>query len=185
MSYAKDVFLVMAEQCQKAGVPFVLVGGFAVNFHHVTRNTTDVDFLMLEEDFTKLTPFLAEAGYSQVMKQHLYARVRKENEPSGIFLDIDILFTDPQSFRTLLGEASDWDLDGMKIKVVSLNHLIAMKLHSLKNNPTGREDPDFSDLVKLVCLNQIDVLSDRFRALCLKFGNQEIYDKIAKRVTHG
>jgi len=185
MSFAKDVFLLMASQCRKAGVPFVLVGGFAVNFHNVTRNTEDVDFLMTEENFEKARPFLKEAGYSQVIKQHLFVRVRKDEDIEGRFLDIDILFTDSQTFNAILSDACDLDLGEDKIKVVSLNHLLAMKLHSLKNNPDGREDPDMTDLTKLVRFNRLDVRAHPFKELCLKYGNESIYDRILKRVTHG
>ena len=185
MSYARDVFLLMAEQCREADAPFVLVGGFAVNFHNVTRNTEDVDFLMTEESFEKARPRLAEAGYSQMMKQHLYARLRKESDSAGRFLDIDILFTNPETFNTILKGARDLELGPEKIKVVSLQHLMAMKLHSLKNNPEGREDPDVSDLVKLVRFNQVDARTPAFKELCLKYGDESIYNKVIKRIGLG
>ena len=115
MSFSKDAFLIMAEQCRKAGALFVLVGGFAVNFHRVTRNTDDVDFLMTEEGFEKARPFLSEAGYSQMMKQHLYARLRKEGEWEGQFPDIDVLFTNPSTLDVLVNQACDMDLGREKI----------------------------------------------------------------------
>ena len=175
----------MAEQCEKAGVSFVLVGGFAVNFHNVTRNTDDVDFLMTEENFEKAWPLLSEAGYSNMMKQHLYARLRKEADPQGRFPDIDILFTNPETFQRIQKDARDMDLGEKKMKVVSLRHLMAMKLHSLKNNPGGREVPDMGDLLGLIQFNRMDVRSSSFKEFCLKYGNEETYNRLLRLVEHG
>ena len=175
----------MAEQCERAGVPFVLVGGFAVNFHNVTRNTDDVDFLMTEENFEKVWPFLNEAGYCNMKKQYLCARLRRDVEPQGRYPDIDILFINPETFQMIQKDTQDMDLGEKKMKVVSLRHLMAMKLHSLKNNPSGREVPDMGDLLGLVQINRVDVHKPSFKEFCLKYANEEIYNRLVRLAEHG
>ena len=41
----RSIFHLISDVTHKEGVPCVLIGGFAVNFHKVTRQTADVDFL--------------------------------------------------------------------------------------------------------------------------------------------
>ena len=146
----------------------------------------DVDFMMTEANFEKAEPFFKEAGYSEVMKQHLYARLKRggaEPDPAGgLFMDIDILFTEPSTFERIFIEAREAEIRGAKIKVISLDHLMAMKLHSLKNNPEGRRDPDLTDLVRLIQINKVNAESDFFREFCRKYGTQEIYDNIVQKV---
>ena len=70
---------------------------------------------------------------------------------------------------------------GRKFTVPSVEHLIALKLHSIKNNPKLRENKDMADIVELIGVNKIEVRKDSFRDLCLKYGNKELYDKILER----
>ena len=69
------------------------------------------------------------------------------------------------------------------MKVPSLKHLMALKLHALKNNQIYREYPDLVDLINLVRFNKVDVTKNGFRELCLQYGNRALYDKIVKAVT--
>ena len=63
----------------------------------------------------------------------------------------------------------------------SVFHLIALKLHSIKNNPK-REITDFPDIIRLISYNNIDVDSGDFRALCLRFGTEDLYERIKKSI---
>jgi hypothetical protein len=67
MDYTKAFHLV-AEASKKATVPCVLIGGFAINFYKVTRNTLDVDFLITQNDFKKIEKSLTDAGYAERMR---------------------------------------------------------------------------------------------------------------------
>ena len=64
----------------------------------------------------------------------------------------------------------------------SLQHLIAMKLHAIRQNPTQREPKDLQDIFELIAENGVNVQEKSFRELCLKYGTQELYQKI---VGHG
>ena len=56
------VFHLISTVVDKADVHCVLIGGFAVNYYKVTRQTADVDFLITENDFKKIL----EAIYSHL-----------------------------------------------------------------------------------------------------------------------
>lgn len=65
--------------------------------------------------------------------------------------------------------------------VPSVNTLIALKLHALKNNFKLRENKDLSDIIELIRINKISYKTKEFKELCLKFGTEEIYQKIFER----
>lgn len=174
MKYS-NVFDLLAEEFKKAKIPFVLIGGFAVNYYKVSRFTGDVDILIDERDFQRVLPLLEQVGYRQVTKQHLFARFKNDDLD---FMDLDLMFVDEKTFSGILKEGKEVEIKEIKMIVPSLNHLIALKLHSLKNNPDHREDPDLKDLLRLIQENQMDVTKNDFRELCLQYGTQALYEKI-------
>ncbi|MBI4028504.1 MAG: hypothetical protein HY360_26190 [Verrucomicrobia bacterium] len=43
----KTLLSLVAEEFPKAGIRYMLIGGFAVSHHGVSRNTLDMDFLVV------------------------------------------------------------------------------------------------------------------------------------------
>ncbi len=62
-------------------------------------------------------------------------------------------------------------LGGKTFHVPSLDHLIALKLHVLKQGLSHRVIKDFTDVTSLAQINAIDITGDKFRALCEKYGS--------------
>jgi hypothetical protein len=50
----KFVFHLMSDLTEKEGVSCILIGGFAVNYYKVTRQTAAVDFLIAKDDFKNI-----------------------------------------------------------------------------------------------------------------------------------
>ena len=61
----KTAFHLISTISKKNNVCCVLIGGFAVNYYNVTRQTADIDFLITETDYKKILPYLIKAGYKQ------------------------------------------------------------------------------------------------------------------------
>ena len=160
-----------------AKIPFLLVGSFAVNYYQFSRATADVDVMMAEENYERALVLLKKNSYREIVRTALFARL-KGSEP--LLMDLDILFVDLKTFEGMMKESNEAKVGGAKLRVPTLNHLIALKLHSLKNNFENREMPDLRDIINLVQINRIDVRTESFRGLCLKYGTQEIYDKIVQ-----
>ena len=66
--------------------------------------------------------------------------------------------------------------------LVSLEHLIALKLHVLKQARLHRFLKDFQDVVELVRINHLDLHSDAMRALFIRYGTAELHEKITRAV---
>ncbi|MCG3205017.1 MAG: hypothetical protein KCHDKBKB_01734 [Elusimicrobia bacterium] len=92
--------------------------------------------------------------------------------------DIDFLFTDEETLKAVIRDGQEITISGEPFIVPSLDHLIAMKLHAIKQNPERRELKDLLDIAALIKENNIDIESDSFRNLCLQYGSQKSYEKL-------
>ena len=175
------VFHFISDLFQKEGIDGILIGGFAVNYYKVSRQTVDVDFLITEEDFKKIVNLLKEAGYKQDFGQEkVFAHFRSNDKLS--LMDVDFMLVSKETFAGMQKDAKEIEIAKRKFIIPSLDHLIALKLHSLKHNFKLRENRDLPDIINLIKANQVDFQSKKFKELCLKYGTEEIYKIIIERV---
>jgi len=174
MPYPTVIHLI-TEEFGKAKLRTILVGGFAVNFYGVSRQTADIDFLLCEADAPAAGEILLRAGYREQHRQETFARWHSVDI---MLMDVDFLFVESSTFETVWSEGSNTEVGGYSLRVPSLDHLIAMKLHALKHNPVARGQKDLMDIVSLAQHNQLDMRSERYRSLCLRFGTEEIQRRI-------
>ncbi len=173
------VFHLVSSISKKANIFCVLIGGFAVNYYKYTRQTADVDFLITKEDFAKILDLVKKAGYKQEYIQKVFTRL-KSNRLT--FLDIDFMFVDKETLVKIIRDGKEIKIAGQKFIVPSLYHLIALKLHSIKYNPKIREATDLPDVINLIRINDINIKDNKFREMCLKYGTQELYNKILSSI---
>lgn len=174
MKYA-TVFHLISDIADKAKAVCVLIGGFAVNYYKVTRQTADVDFLTTKEDFEKISGFLEKEGFKKDYNQDVFARFAADKR---YLMDIDFMFVDKETLDKIIKEAKTADIAGQKFMVPCLNHLIALKLHAIKYNPNIRRYKDIMDIMELIRVNKVNVRSDEFKNLCLKYGTEKLYNNI-------
>lgn len=178
MDYAK-AFHIVAKASKEAAVPCVLIGGFAINFYRVTRNTLDIDFLITKEDFIKIKKALVAAGYAEEFATDVAIRFSNKKDA----LDIDFMIVDNLTREKIIEDGKAAEVVGEKLIIPSINHLIALKLHAIKHNRKSRTWKDLPDIIKLIQMNKINCKDKAFKDLCLKYGNEEIYQTIVKNCT--
>ncbi len=169
------VFHLISATSKEAGISCILIGGFAVNYYKYTRQTADVDFLITKEDFKKISGLLEKAGYKQDYTQEVFTRLKSNRL---YLMDIDFMFVDKETLTKIIKNGKECIVAEQKFIVPSLHNLIALKLHSIKYNPKIRESRDLPDIINLIRINKINFNGKNFRELCLKYGTNEIYNKI-------
>lgn len=179
MRYA-TVFDAIHAAFEKAGINYLLIGGFAINAYQFARQTNDIDFLICADDFKKLDPCLSGVGFEKKQVAELYAWYEGIDFP----FDVDVLFVDKKTLELMEQEGKHVKIAGHSFTVPSLTHLIAMKLHAIKNNPGKRKDKDLKDILELVQIHGLDVTSREFETDCRKFGPEGIYEEIIKKIKH-
>ena len=171
----RSVFHLISDITEKEDVPCVLIGGFAVNYYKVSRNTNDIDFLLMEEDFKKISHYLDEAGYKQISSHENFAQFKSTRLS---LMNVDFMFVEKETLTKILNESREIKIAHQKFIVPSVEHLIALKLHAIKYQEKLRFYKDFPDILNLIKANQINIKNENFKIICLKFGSQEIYQKI-------
>ncbi len=131
---------------------FVLVGGLAVNAWGYLRATRDVDFVPdpAPENLERLDALLRELGGRVDVDGKLlegsairtFLRTGDRTLVATSLGQVDVLQGLPQvpSFAALDEKAKDVDVDGLVVRVCSLEHLLEMKRSSSRSR--DREDLD-------------------------------------------
>lgn len=138
----------VAKKLEKAGIPYAVVGGMAVNPHRYERTTADVDLLLTAEGFARFQNRLVGKGYGRVRNRPR----RFADRRSGITIDVlitgffpgngqpgPISYPDPED----VGKVID------KVRVIDLVTLIQLKL-------AARRWRDFADVVELIRFNELE-----------------------------
>lgn len=136
----------------KSDIDFVLVGAFAVNAWGYLRGTRDIDLVPNPEDqnLSRLIELLDQLGGRVKLGDKLLDRgsvelfVRAGDKAYVVteLGDVDVLQGLPQvpRFEDLAAAAGDADLEGVRVRVCSLEHLVAMKRAA--DRPMDRIDLD-------------------------------------------
>jgi len=156
----------------------ILAGGFAVNHHGYTRNTLDLDLVCAQNTVHEIKRQLIEAGYSAIEtgpvalhSQHPETRFR-----------VDLLPVADETFQILRQEAGECGMDTRHtLPVLSLRHLLAMKIHALACQPAVRRDKDLADIAWLSVLNDLDPETD-LHPLCQTCGTPELHHEISNAI---
>lgn len=141
---------VLLERLREADVDFVLVGGLAVNAWGYLRATRDIDLVPdpSSENLAKLDSLLVELGGKVEVGERLLdsgaiKTFLRTGDRTLVLTDlgrIDVLQGLPQvpGFAALDERASEVEIDGLVVKVCSLDDLLAMKRAS--DRPRDRDD---------------------------------------------
>jgi predicted nucleotidyltransferase len=145
----------LLERLTEAEIRFVLVGGLAVNAWGYLRATRDVDVVPdpSSENLAKLDALLKELGGKvdvggRLLDSSAISTFLKTGDRTLVVTElgrIDVLQGLPQIpvFAALDAEASDVDIEGLSVRVCSLDHLRAMKQAS--ERPRDRDDLEALD----------------------------------------
>lgn len=143
-----------------AHVDYVVVGGMAVILHGYLRATADLDLVLgLSPEncsrglaalsaigFTPRLPMAMEE-FADPAKRRLWAEQRNMlvfplRDPANPLRSLDLFIDEPIAFDRLLRDSVLKDVDGLSIRIASIEHLIEMK------QSAGRPR-DLDDIAKL------------------------------------
>jgi predicted nucleotidyltransferase len=170
----KNTLEILLGGLAEGGIECLLVGGFALPVFGVVRQTVDVDCLIAEGALSRFSDVLTREGYAEIERTPNFVRYR---HGSGHLMDVDALLVDLDTFDGMRKESVSGQVGPLSARVPSLRHLIALKLHAIKNNPK-REPRDVSDIVDLLRANPDTIATSELRELCEKYGPDGIRQKL-------
>ncbi|MBN1671514.1 MAG: hypothetical protein JXR37_10800 [Kiritimatiellae bacterium] len=177
MTLLDRILAIAADDLPAAGVDCLLIGGFAVNHHGYTRNTLDVDFMIVADQLDSVRKIMTQAGFTNVAIRENVAFFSVPDEaPRADFLRVD-----EQTMRRLLENAACVNVHGHALKIPTVRDLIAMKIFALSQDVPRRMGKDLPDIAYLTVLHELSLEAD-IRPLCDRFGTDEVYALIRDQV---
>jgi predicted nucleotidyltransferase len=96
---------------------------------------------------------------------------------SPCLMDLDVVLVDRGTFEKMFRASRLYRIGDRKVRVPSMAHLIALKLHAMRNKP-GRQKKDMRDILDLLEKNRNTVSAHELRALCGQYGPEDIEVKL-------
>ncbi len=152
----------------------LLIGGLALQQYAVVRQTLDVDCLICDADRDKIVEAFKTEGFAVTAETESFVRLHHE---SVYMMDLDLLLVDAETLSEMLRESLPVTIGSRDLRVPCLAHVIALKLHAVRNDPK-RELRDLSDIVELLRANPDAVTSEELERLSGKYGPDGAVDKI-------
>lgn len=146
-----NLFEQVFRELNKAHVKYLVIGGVAVNLYGYARFTGDLDLLisLTDENVKKMDAVMRKLKYSERLPVSIFELGNKKqvkkwmkeknlkaytfNPPRNNPLQIDVVIEDSFRFPTLYKRKVIKSMGKLKIPVVSIRDIIAMKKKAARN----------------------------------------------------
>ena len=162
-----------------AGLPYLVIGGHAINAYGEPRSTIDVDFVVRREDKSGWGDLLAGEGFRPLRETEGFLQFAP---PYGVNWRLDLMLVNAETFTKLAAHSRTLTCLGVETGVPSPEHLVAMKLHAMTHGPEDRYERDFGDILNLFRNAGLDVNSPAVVEVFGRFGTQAIYERVRQLI---
>lgn len=167
-----NLFAAVAEASRAEGFEVLVIGGHAVNAYGYVRTTLDADFLVCEDDFALIRHVFESLGYGLSARGETFARM-DPRKSDAFALPVDLMLVSRETFCKLQEGQRELPFGATKLKVPPPLHLIALKLHAMRNNDRRRAGKDLTDILQIIRVCEIDVGSAEFAAILERYANPQ------------
>ena len=173
MDFSKTLLMVDAffERHQR---PWALAGAAALSAYGLSRATQDLDFVA-ERDFQdQLIAYLESAGYRTLYRSAGYSN---HLHPDAVAGRLDFIYVAGDTSRRLFDGCRAATFAGRPVRVPRPEHLAAMKVQAMKNDPDRRLQ-DLADIRFLLDLPGVD--EEEVRGYFARAGLLRDFDEIRR-----
>jgi len=172
---------IVHQEAQRLGLPYLLIGGHAVNSYCAPRGTLDVDFLVRKLDRDAWDKLLTAEGFKAINVGENFANY---SPPYGVPFRLDLMLVNDASFAPLRESAREIECLGVNTLVPSALSLIALKIHAIRHGPESRKGKDWLDVENLVNVANLDPHGPELTVVFRRQGTPEMYAEFLKRCSH-
>jgi hypothetical protein len=166
---------VLASFFEREGLRHAAIGAFGLHAYGLSRATVDLDLATEAAAQPALVAFLESLGYETL---HRSAGYSNHLHPLADLGRVDFVYVDAETSRLLFGSGGrTLRLGGREIAVPRPEHLAAMKIHAMRNDP-ARTLQEMADIQFLLRLPGID--EDEIRGYFERAGLLERYREIKR-----
>jgi Nucleotidyl transferase AbiEii toxin, Type IV TA system len=167
----------VAPLLEEHGFPCAVVGGLSLHAFGRSRATFDLDLVTVAEAQGPLVAHLESLGYETLHRSAGYSNHSHADAELG---SVDVVYVDPETARRLFPTCTRrLRLGDREVPVPRAEHLIAMKIQALRNDPS-RELQDLADIQYLLGLP--DTNREEARGYFSRAGMSDWYDKLIERL---
>lgn len=156
---------------QEPALRFLIIGGWAVGAHGHARSTFDVDFLVRHADRGVWLSRMTRCGMTLFRESKAFVQFTQEGGDG-----LDLMLVDDVTFTRMWDASEERTFVDVQARVPCLDHLLALKLHALRQDLPHRTSKDADDVEVLLRRHNIDLREPRYEALFLKYGSRELYE---------
>jgi hypothetical protein len=168
------VFRLLVDFLEGESLDYAVVGAFALHAFGYVRATQDVDFLVRSKNQEKIIRYLEMSlGYETI---HRSAGFSNHVHPLSGLGRVDFLYVQGATADAMFGQSSRLQVFGdFRLPVVKPEHLVALKVFAMANNPERalREMADIKEL-----LDRLELDLEEVRGYFEKHGQLERYYEI-------
>jgi len=143
----------LADFLRAAGARYALIGGHALAAYGLPRATLDLDLAVEGAVQDPLVAFLEDRGYETLHRSTGYSN---HQHPDAILGRVDFVYVRGGTADELFGACRSLPgPGGLEVPVPRPEHLAAMKVQAMLNDP-GRRLQELADIRGLLALPEID-----------------------------
>ena len=148
-----NILTQLAAFFRREGYPFAAIGAFGLHAYGLTRATRDLDFVTDAAAQPALIAFMESVGYKTIHRSAGYSNHLHADQAFG---RVDFVYVSGETSTRLFEATREiLELGGVVIPVPRPEHLAALKIHAMKNDPE-RRFREMADLQFLLSLPGID-----------------------------
>ncbi len=171
-----DILETLNQKSRERGLGFLVMGGLAINAHGYERQTADIDLLARSDKRGDWKALMESLGYRVFHDQGTFTQF---SPPESVTWPVDLMFVNEGTFAKMSSESVEVQMQATKVRIPSVEHLMALKLHALKHASPRRELKDLLDMAGLIEANHIDINGEKFKKLCERYGTKTIHAQIS------
>jgi predicted nucleotidyltransferase len=158
----------------RSRIPLLVIGGHAVGAHGAERDTADVDCLVVTERREEMKAFLESRGFEETATHQSFSRYRHKSLAVPM---LDVMHVETAIWERMWEKAATKEIKGVPTRVPEVGHLIALKLHAIRQNPS-REFQDGDDIVRLLRANPTAISPEKLRELFARYQLLPLFERI-------
>lgn len=176
----KKIFELLADHFERERVDYALIGAFALKAYGYTRATQDVDFMVRGEAQEKIIAYLESLGFETLYRSKGYSN---HMHPLSRLGRLDFVYVRGETAEKMFRDAKSLLVfKDIAVKVVSPEHLAALKIFAMKNNP-DRTLREMADLKFLLSMPDVD--RSTIKGYFEKYGQEDKYRELVVGEEHG
>lgn len=158
----------------------IVIGGRAMQSYGMDRMTYDADCVINAADEPRLRNALAVVGYVFEPCEPPRATFSRYNHLARLRPVVDAMLTDADTFSKLFAGSRLMPINDSLVRVAAPLHLVAMKLHALKQQPE-RAYKDWPDICHLLETQRDLWTVPDLEALAKRYASEHFAEELRRR----